>query len=1121
MLRIVKEKVKFAALDEGCIVIVFLLPPDSARDLITAAMDNSSWLWLPEMKVFGVHVEGEEYISVQDVQKSDQSISERMQQEALKPVMEDILLRTSEDKEPNQDASTVKGTSTGAQDLNHNSEAAGSSGTHPEEPRSARYSQPDYYKGPTIPSSDYQPFPTQPLATTSSVSTSSPSPTMAPTDAATISSQQNVWRMCGSAQEEKDVPGLLTLDLSINKVNLTDTYSKQARCKVEILKRTLEISPKRPHRFALRHIIAVFVYRLGEENDAIQELEKLTEEDPCNLNVLRDLVTIFEKHGRKEDEADFLAKIAAIRDKDSSRLAHAQHIAGQGLAWSFDLHVETRSTNRLDKSIGLFTKALEIAGDSISDEEREDWLHHLARDYVRVNYLKRINKVEEYYKENLVKALECIEPNVRSGDLYRKSEALCLLGTLFSQRPAFANYLELVSFIQKDFKPYWYNPEKCFLASLEANQSNFIALNQLARRYYYSDRKESEALDCLNKSLQLNSGLPNHEAFRIRASIRRSQYNKQVRDKIEHEKHNPRVGKPNVNDPFVEHQNPDINFLGLAMDDLQKCIKYNPYDLDMINLAEVYRKLAWKGKHEYDRHLLYRALSYCSMAEKYQDKAMRSDLHQCRALILQDLNDLDSAIRCFMQAIDCENPGTKYNRNFILLFYGLLRRYQNSADKPKHLLQQLAYWLEEGMHKYAHTGIKISKFVTSYPEEMMSILEVLSGGERKKQVCLAEECLQAFKDTQSCDKAKLSSIEAKLILSTQRMAKYANQQAPTAQTHDKPKEDKAVIRVEHTFQSLDKGDPIHKETHSERGILTSTQLKSHQRNLISDEESIWKSISLDEQNLHERKETSTVEVANDICAVLSEPSPSESSPLARYLESLQTSKSEQPPRYERRLSDDSASSIADSGIASYEASQGTPESLSDYSDDEESYTFSDELPHSSHTSAFRRIVEEPDLRKDDIGDPPEKALHPDFKYDFYVVYNSRCEKTSDFVYYHLRSQLEEGTRPLKGCIQERDFLLGTSIIINMKRAIENSAKILLLISTGFFENEWCNQVTTLAFEPDVCHKLVPILLDHMPLPRTIESIQIHDAVKTINWGLIRRYLNHQEARMHRLNSTFF
>ncbi|XP_072021050.1 uncharacterized protein [Amphiura filiformis] len=65
MLGLKPQQVRFAALNEGCIVVVFLIPPESAKDMITANKNNSSWL--TEMNIFGVQVEGEEYISVQDV----------------------------------------------------------------------------------------------------------------------------------------------------------------------------------------------------------------------------------------------------------------------------------------------------------------------------------------------------------------------------------------------------------------------------------------------------------------------------------------------------------------------------------------------------------------------------------------------------------------------------------------------------------------------------------------------------------------------------------------------------------------------------------------------------------------------------------------------------------------------------------------------------------------------------------------------------------------------------------------------------------------------------------------------------------------------------------------------
>ncbi|XP_072019750.1 uncharacterized protein [Amphiura filiformis] len=80
MLRISEEKVKFAVVNGGSIVLVFLLPAEAARDLITAAKDNCSWL--TEMKVFGVHVEGDEYIYVHD-KKTDDTLTVVAEAESL------------------------------------------------------------------------------------------------------------------------------------------------------------------------------------------------------------------------------------------------------------------------------------------------------------------------------------------------------------------------------------------------------------------------------------------------------------------------------------------------------------------------------------------------------------------------------------------------------------------------------------------------------------------------------------------------------------------------------------------------------------------------------------------------------------------------------------------------------------------------------------------------------------------------------------------------------------------------------------------------------------------------------------------------------------------------------
>ena len=957
-------------------------------------------------------------------------------------------------------------------------------------------------------------------------------------------------------------PGLLNLELSINKVKLVDTYAKQAKCKLELLKYLSETSPDRPHTIAIRHLIAVFEFHLGEENEAIQQLENIQEDDSDNLNVLADLATVYSKHFRKDDEAECLEKSKSIRENSSneSRLAIAKSLAGQGLAWGFDLHVETRSTDRLDRSIKLYKHALKIAGNLLGINEKDDWFHYLALDYVRRNNLKRIKEVKEYYEDSLVKALECIEPNIHSKDKIRQSAALCLLGTLFTQRPP--NFADFASLVKEDLKPYWKHPEKCFQESLKANNQNFIALNQLARRYYFTDKKEDKALKCLNDSLQIKKCVSNHHAFRTRALIHRNKYNKQVLEKGAAEKHNQ---KEEDATKHLEVTMPDKNLLRQAMDDLKMCMKYDPYVLDIIHLAEVCHKLARKGPHNYDKKLLHQALSYCSVAEKCQDGAMRSDLHHQRALILQDLGDPNSAIQCFMQAMDCENPGTTNNRNFVFMFNGLLKRYHQAQVKPKHLLQQLVYWLEEGLIKYAHTNIKISKFVTDYTHEMMAILEVLSDSKERKTLNLAIQCVKAFKDAQvDCDKAKLASIDKKVSHTVgECVDRLENPKSPSSRAVMKAKMQDLTLdvqlkkKLEVEFQETEPNTGTSQKeqqqrlasqetssdtvTHSEvvkdtrqetsSESTTAAETQDHQEHLLGNQNVADVKLHASDAALPPEQQSGHITITqhvdeqqsgdddpvDDVFTPSQIPQISpESNPLTRYVQSLPKTSTpvSQGEQSNTSLSSHGASPLTPENTS--ESMLSTPSTADSFTlglnlstlnkDVRKFFTFPTEVHHRDIIDAVLRTLEDSDLRLHDIAGPPEKALHPDFKYDFYVVYNGKCEKTSDFVYYHLRSQLEEGTRPLKGCIQERDFQLGVSIIKNMERAIEDSAKILLLISTGFFQNGWCEQAFTLAIDPDTRHKVIPILLAHETLPKALKNIHYYDATKTINWGLIRRNL---------------
>ncbi|XP_072044063.1 uncharacterized protein [Amphiura filiformis] len=933
-------------------------------------------------------------------------------------------------------------------------------------------------------------------------------------------------------------PGLLNLNLTANfkSGHPSEFDRKQAKCKLELLNDNLAESLTRPHRFAIKNFIAILTFQLGDEFTATEILEELLEEDEHNTNALQDLAQIYNKYHRKDDSQRCVEKLKKELDKigngddgDESRIGYARLLAGKALAWGFDLHPDTKGTHRLDTSIELYEKALKIAGDLIDVEEKNDWLYYLALDYTRLNNIKKM-KEEESYRNTFEKALQCIVPNNNSKDGQRKSGSWCLLGNLFSQRPQ--NFATTIPVIVNEFdlQRYWKNPELCFLKALEFNDRNVIARNRLAK-LYYNDQKEKEALDQLNMSLQINSGPSNHDAYRCRARINRVKFNKQLRLKSQ----------------------PDKNLLRQAVDDLNMCIKSNPYVVDMIHLAEVHHKLSWKDGEDHESKGLFKALHWCTKAETCQDGALRPELHQRRALVLQDMGDHENALKCFMQAMDFENKGTKYNRNFLYMYSSMLKKFHTSKEKPNHLLQQLAYWFVEGMVKYENTNIKVSYFVKKYPQEMLKVIEVLANSEEMVQLKLAQNCLKAFRDIRvQCDAMLLGSLETatsnaieecekatpKSPSASKRVAK-ANLTLDTSPSKNTASSDAGSLSDPILLEGLSLDQKSHMTSQVEQEVghcqVPETKEPDHGTSCSSTTEANTSSSDTSEaMHTHSQSAAGGTEVSSP--SQLPPLSP-DRTPLSKLLnttndEPCNTGATEQVPSQSCGIpaAQTRPSSTAQSPGASSSFPQSTSsvtqmskpastpgsyrfgltvESPDESSEQKVERAFAireENITYYAVFDAVKRILDLTDLRLQEIGDPPDSPLHTDFKYDFYAIYDQECKKTRDFVFYHLRSQLEEGKLPLKGCIQERDFIVGKEIIENMANAIRHSARVIILISSGFFSNGWCKQAQRLAFLPKHCDKVFPIQLEDVVLPEQYDAIHCVDARKTINWGVIRKQL---------------
>ncbi|ESO87342.1 hypothetical protein LOTGIDRAFT_107312 [Lottia gigantea] len=116
-------------------------------------------------------------------------------------------------------------------------------------------------------------------------------------------------------------------------------------------------------------------------------------------------------------------------------------------------------------------------------------------------------------------------------------------------------------------------------------------------------------------------------------------------------------------------------------------------------------------------------------------------------------------------------------------------------------------------------------------------------------------------------------------------------------------------------------------------------------------------------------------------------------------------------------------------------------------------------------------------------------------YDVFVSYSAE----DDWVLDNLVPQLE-GNEGMKLCIHERDFQPGRLIIDNIVESIENSRRVLIILSNNFARSEWCQFEMTLA-QKHVLHQamepLCVVLLEDIDSENMSNSL--HALLKTTTY----------------------
>ncbi|XP_061195253.1 toll-like receptor 2 [Saccostrea echinata] len=128
----------------------------------------------------------------------------------------------------------------------------------------------------------------------------------------------------------------------------------------------------------------------------------------------------------------------------------------------------------------------------------------------------------------------------------------------------------------------------------------------------------------------------------------------------------------------------------------------------------------------------------------------------------------------------------------------------------------------------------------------------------------------------------------------------------------------------------------------------------------------------------------------------------------------------------------------------------------------------------------------------------------EFEYDVFVSYNS---SDSVWVISEMIPRLEKKEK-MKLCLHERDFEVGKHIVDNIVDAIQNSRKVLIILSNRFAQSQWCQFESTMAQLRSIKSgegAVIVIILENIHMQNMSKSLHILMKTTTlIEWTKDKR-----------------
>ncbi|XP_054751210.1 uncharacterized protein LOC129257001 [Lytechinus pictus] len=473
-------------------------------------------------------------------------------------------------------------------------------------------------------------------------------------------------------------PGLLDLPLAVNRGDLTGIQEAQAKRKlnrrIPLITRELK---DRPICHGNRNYVGMLHYRLQEKDKAIICWEKTVEEDPTNLNAIKDLCTAYAKLGDHNESSKWHTHLEDIQSKlsgkpDEEKLVNARCQFEQAFAACWDLHTQTWSKGimQMEQTVEKLRAALEYAGGVISQDEKEDWCLAIGQAYERLSHRhKRSNNIPQYIN-SIDMAAQYLHLSMSSSKhTLHMAEAWGVLGNALTYNPT-DTPTSIPGFIDKKYNKYWHKPSLCYDKALDLDPGNAWVLGNYGHLLYMQG-EYSAAIKKLDESITNDPSASSWFSYDILSKA----YTKLAR---------------NTDDKCRQER-----YQRLATEYSQKAYSFNPNPRTKSQRGEIALDMAKSSSTDQEKkYFSLQALGHFTESFEIQDGMDISDAHFKQGKCLLD-RDRWSAVQSFKMAIST-SCSRSYQERIVskYLLPNYLDHYK-AEQKPKNLLAELAFWITD------------------------------------------------------------------------------------------------------------------------------------------------------------------------------------------------------------------------------------------------------------------------------------------------------------------------------------------------------------------------------------------------------------------------------------------